>query len=65
MYSVYQLVKQALKMGFLSAETEAQIQELFDRPMSLGDLEALINLQKAVNRGHVKREVNERQKSLV
>lgn len=59
MYSIYYLVQKTLKAGFLSLDTEAQIQKLFDTRLDSQDIEALILLQRAIENGRVKRQMHE------
>ncbi|HAX75283.1 MAG TPA: hypothetical protein DCY88_05470 [Cyanobacteria bacterium UBA11372] len=59
MHSIYNLVHQTLKAGYLSMDTEAQIRNLFDTRLNSYDIEALMLLQQAIENGSVKRQVHE------
>lgn len=59
MHSIYNLVQQTLKAGYLSMDTEAQIRNLFDTRLNSYDIEALMLLQQAIENGSVKRQVHE------
>ncbi len=59
MHSIYNLVHQTLKGGYLSMDTEAQIRNLFDTRLNSYDIEALMLLQQAIENGRVKRQVHE------
>lgn len=59
MGSIYQLVNETLKIGYLSLETENQIQQLFAICLNRDDIEALITLQQAISLGYVKREAHQ------
>ncbi|GET39758.1 hypothetical protein [Microseira wollei] len=59
MHSIYHLVHETLKAGYLSMDTEAQIRKLFDTRLNSYDIEALMLLQQAIENGRVKRQVHE------
>jgi DNA-dependent RNA polymerase auxiliary subunit epsilon len=59
MHSIYHLVHQTLKAGYLSMDTEAQIRNLFDTRLNSYDIEALMLLQQAIENGRVKRQAHE------
>lgn len=49
-------VQQAFENEYLSSEAEFKICHSFDKNCPLDDIDALIDLQQAVNSGYVKRE---------
>ena len=49
-------IRKAFQTGYLSAELEEQIRQLFNSGCGLEDIDALIDLQYAVMAGQVKRE---------
>jgi hypothetical protein len=59
MFTIYFLVQKTLQTGYLSLETESQIQALFHHRCNTDDIEALICLQQAVALGCVKRQALE------
>jgi hypothetical protein len=59
MLSIYQLVRKTLKTGYLSLETETLIRDLFYIRCDQNDIEAMIELQQAVEAGCVKRQLHE------
>ena len=56
-------VQQAFENEYLSSEAEVKIRNLFDKNCPLDDIDALIDLQQAVNYGYVKREYRSNQNS--
>jgi tyrosyl-tRNA synthetase len=54
------IVREALQSGQLTAKAEAQIQRLFQRGCDMEDIEALTQLQLAVEAGAVKRVLDSR-----
>lgn len=55
MMLIHRVVQKALSSGYLTADTEAQLQRLFQKSCDLNDIEALMQLQQAVSSGEVKR----------
>ncbi|HEY9811183.1 MAG TPA: hypothetical protein V6D13_17800 [Halomicronema sp.] len=53
---IRKVVRQVMKTGYLSLDTEQEIKHLFHAGCNLEDLDALVALQNAVTTGHVKRE---------
>ncbi|MCT7952534.1 hypothetical protein NG798_22315 [Ancylothrix sp. C2] len=56
---IRKLVRQVMKTGYLSLDTEQQIKHLFHVHCNIDDLDALVTLQNAVTAGHVKREATQ------
>lgn len=54
------IVREALQSGQLTAEAESQIQRLFQRGCDIEDIEALTQLQFAVEAGIVRRRSDEK-----
>ncbi|NJR63593.1 MAG: hypothetical protein HC769_35320 [Cyanobacteria bacterium CRU_2_1] len=61
MLSIYELICETLEAGWLSLKTEQQIRELFDSDAVLykRDFQIIVELQRAVDNGDVKREAIE------
>lgn len=53
---IRKIVKKVFCHQYLSVETESQIRHLFSNDCHLDDLDALIDLQQAINSGYVSRE---------
>jgi hypothetical protein len=56
---IREVVKQALKTGYLTLEAEDKLREMLKTKYELEDLEAFINLQQAAMIGRVKQESRE------
>ncbi|MBD2039560.1 hypothetical protein [Microcoleus sp. FACHB-672] len=52
---IRKIVLKVLRTGYLSAEIEEQLQQLFHSGCSLDEIDALADLQYAVMAGHVER----------
>ncbi|GAB4524062.1 MAG: hypothetical protein Tsb0014_02150 [Pleurocapsa sp.] len=59
MEMIREVVKQALKTGYLTLEAEDKLREMLKSKYELEDLEAFINLQQAAMIGRVKQESRE------
>ena len=59
MEMIREVVKQALKTGYLTLEAEDKLREMLKTKYELEDLEAFINLQQAAMIGRVKQESRE------
>jgi hypothetical protein len=53
---ICQIVQQAFREGYLSAETEEQLRQLFRTGCDLDEIDALTYLQYGVMSGRIKRE---------
>lgn len=58
---IYQIVQQVFREGYLSAEAEAQLRQLFRAGCDLDEVDALTYLQYGVMSGRIKRESQVRQ----
>ena len=56
---IREVVKQALKTGYLTIEAEEKLRKMLRNKYDLEDLEAFINLQQATMLGMVKQESRE------
>jgi hypothetical protein len=61
MSAIYGLVQKTLEMGYLSVETEQQLQSIVGVGCSIDDSELLMMLKQAIAFGHVKRQAKEPQ----
>ena len=59
MEMIREVVKQALKTGYLTVEAEEKLRVMLKSKYELEDLEAFINLQQAAMLGRVKQESRE------
>lgn len=53
---ISKIVEKVFRHQYLSIETELQIRHLFSKDCNLDDLDALIDLQQAINSGYVSKE---------
>lgn len=56
---IREVVKQALKTGYLTIEAEEKLRKMLRNKYDLEDLEAFVNLQRATMLGMVKQESRE------
>ena len=56
---IREIVKQALKTGYLTLEAEEKLRTMLQKKYELEDLEAFITLQQAAMLGRVKQESRE------
>jgi hypothetical protein len=56
MSSIYTLIQKTLELGYLSIETENQLQRLLNVPCDRADLDDVVMLKQAIAFGHVKRQ---------
>lgn len=56
---IREVVKQALKTGYLTIEAEEKLRKMLRSKYDLEDLEAFVNLQRATMLGMVKQESRE------
>lgn len=59
MSSIYLLVHKTFEAGYLSLETETQLQTLLSTGSDLDDMDLMMLLKQAIAFGHVRRQANE------